>query len=42
MLEDPNYVSFEIESKKLRTFMKTDYSDFIKKIAKVDFARRTL
>ena len=40
MLDDPNYVSFEIESKKLRTFMKTDYSDFIKKIAKVDFARR--
>lgn len=32
MLNDPNYYSFEIKSTKLRAFMKTDYSDFIRRI----------
>lgn len=30
MLEDNYYEAFEIPSKKLRTFMNSDYSSFIK------------
>ncbi len=33
MLNDPNYYSFEIESEKLRTFLRTNYSDFIRRIS---------
>ena len=31
MLSDPNYDSYEIPSKKLRTFMKTDYSYLVRR-----------
>ncbi len=33
MLDNPEYSSFEVASKKLRTFLKTNYNDFINKIA---------
>lgn len=36
MLNNSEYPSFEVASKKLRTFLKTDYSDFINKIEQGD------